>query len=124
MHDRDDQTGSAVGDQRCGAQTRSHVPLTTGKAQPATGRKSLPLRYERVKPSGSIICKDLFAKCLILNMAQMGGGSWRAIATGGSRRSRPSHEKQVPPLGSGWQKESANSAKSERRRAKSGFYVS
>src|SRR5271165_3453120 len=98
MHDRDDQTGSAVGNQRC-AQTRSHGPLTTDNEQPTTGRKSLRLRYERVKPFGSIICGDLLAKSLILHMAQMGEGRSRAIATGGSWRSRPSHEKQVPPFG-------------------------
>src|SRR5271157_4276948 len=98
MRDRDDQTGSAVGNQRC-AQTRSHAPLTTDNGQLTTGRKSLRLRYERVKPCVSIICRDLFAKSLILHMAQMGEGRSRAIATGASWRSRPSHEKQVPPLG-------------------------
>src|SRR5271157_3514594 len=136
MRDRDDQTGSAVGNQRC-AQTRSHAPLTTDNGQLTTGRKSLRLRYERVKPCVSIICGDLFAKSLILHMAQMGEGRSRAIATGASWRSRPSHEKQVPPLGlpprqaqnrrpsgtpvsprSGGQKESANVAKSEQRGAK------
>src|SRR5271166_3817277 len=79
MHDRDDQTGSAVGNQRC-AQTRSHGPLTTDNEQPTTGRKSLRLRYERVKPFGSIICGDSLAKSLILHMAQMGEDRSRAIA--------------------------------------------
>src|SRR5271166_2548722 len=71
MHDRDDQTGSAVGDQRC-AQTRSHGPLTTDNAQPTTGRKSLRFIYEHVKPLEPIIRGDLLAKSLILNMTQMG----------------------------------------------------
>src|SRR5271165_3869456 len=98
MHNRDDQTGSGVGDQRC-AQTRSHAPLTSDNAQPTTGPKPLRLRYERVKPFGSIICGDLPAKSLILHMAQMGEGRSRAIATGAFVAESPSHEQQVPPLG-------------------------
>ena len=91
MHNRDDQTGSGVGDQRC-AQTRSHAPLTSDNAQPTTGPKPLRLRYERVKPFGSIICGDLPAKSLILHMAQMGEGRSRAIATGAFVAESPSHE--------------------------------
>ena len=125
MRDRDDQTGSAVGNQRC-AQTRSHAPLTTDNGQLTTGRKSLRLRYERVKPCVSIICRDLFAKSLILHMAQMGEGRSRPLAAGASWRSRPSHEQQIPPLGlkSSVGMTTRERERCEERTAKSGSHVS